>query len=253
MPAKPRHAHPPAPRLPHWAAPVGVAAYVALVLAVDTLAVSRVRTPIDWSMFQWFYGDAVMALSRATGRDLDALKVVWLARFDFFKFFFWFLLPFLCCLPRMDWGWWSPRRWKRVDLNLFGVLALCGVAAVLIIPWIPALRATYASLAGIPFEQKWIAFRGQTVWVVSWLVGWEFLHRYVLLRAALRLHPRFGWVIVPLSETLYHLQKPVLEALGMAVFSTILTLWAMRRQNILLPLLAHLFIEIALILFLLLV
>ena len=52
--------------------------------------------------------------------------------------------------------------------------------------------------------------------------------------------------MVPLCETIYHLQKPLLEAGGMAVFSLLLTWWTMKRRNMLLPFVAHLYIEILL-------
>ena len=72
------------------------------------------------------------------------------------------------------------------------------------------------------------------------------MHRYFLLRPVMHRFPRYGWLIVPLCETIYHLQKPLLEAGGMAVFSLLLTWWTMKRRNMLLPFIAHLYIEILL-------
>lgn len=234
-----------------WLTPVLVIVYVAVVLAVDTLAVSRVKTPIDWSMFQWFLPKSLGFLESTTGLRLDFLKQIWMSRLDVFKLLFWFVIPFVFCLHRMDWGALGVRRWKRVDYRILAVLAVLGMCAVLLIPHIPQLRSNYSSLAEASAEQKWIALRGNLVWVASWLIGWEFLHRYVLLRHAQRLWPVWGWLLVPFSEGVYHLQKPWIEALGMVVFSIILTQWAMRRRNVLLPFLAHLIIEVELILFLL--
>jgi membrane protease YdiL (CAAX protease family) len=231
--------------------PVLVFAYIAVVLTVDTLAVSRVKTPIDWSMFQWFLPKSLAFLERTLGLHLDFLKQIWMSRLDVFKLLFWFVIPFVFCLRHMDWGALGIRGWKRMDYIILAVLAVLGLGAVFLIPHVPQLRYIYASLAEASPEQKWIAFRGQLVWVASWLIGWEFLHRYVLLRQAQRLWPVWGWLLVPFSEGVYHLQKPALEALGMVVFSIILTQWAIRRKNVLLPFLAHLIIEVELILFLL--
>lgn len=227
--------------------------YVFVVLLVDTLAVSRIKTPIDWSMFQWHLPRVLGYIEAHGGPHLNFLKQIWMSRLDVFKLLFWFVIPIVCCLRHMDWGALGVRRWKRVDYAILAGLAILCLAAVLIIPWVPQLRQTYASLAAASAEQKWIAFRGQLVWTISWLIGWEFLHRYVLLRTAIRVLPRYGWLLVPFSEGVYHLQKPLLEAAGMVVFSIILTQWTMRRKNVLLPFLAHLIIEMELVVFLLLV
>jgi membrane protease YdiL (CAAX protease family) len=87
-------------------------------------------------------------------------------------------------------------------------------------------------------------------WNASWLIGWEFMHRYMLLGAAQKAAPHWGWLLVPLSETLYHLQKPPIEMLGMLALSVVLTLWCMKRGNWLLGFLVHLIIEVELLIFL---
>ncbi|MCL4694164.1 MAG: CPBP family intramembrane metalloprotease, partial [Candidatus Hydrogenedentes bacterium] len=97
---------------------------------------------------------------------------------------------------------------------------------------------------------KWEIIARGMLWTFSWLIGWEFLHRYFLLRPFAARWPRFGWLIVPFSEGVYHLQKAPIEAAGMVVFSLVLTAWALRRRNALLPFLAHLLVEIELVLFL---
>lgn len=212
--------------------------YVTAVLGVDTLAAMRADWPFPWARLQWFpFAD--------NGPSV-------LARFDAFKFFFWFLIPFSVCVPRMDWGAWGVLRWKRRDAVLLAVLALAGVGAMAIIPHVPALDAVYKSGASATPEQKMRAALMMLVWDFSWLIGWEFLHRYVLLRQVHAVWPRFGWLLVPLSEGLYHLQKSRIEALGMVALSLVLSQYTLRRRNILLPLLAHLMIEVQLLLFLLL-
>ncbi len=169
-----------------------------------------------------------------------------LRSFDLFKFFFWFVIPFVWSLRRMDWAWFSFRRWKRIDVALLAVLTLLGCCAVLVVPLVPQLRAIYPSMRGM----GWGIVVLQLVWTCSWLPGWEFIHRYFLLRPVSARWPRWGWLLVPVSETAYHLLKPWPEMLGMAALSVALTWWALRRRNVLLPFLVHLAIELALIGFL---
>ena len=119
-----------------------------------------------------------------------------------------------------------------------------------LIPLVPSLNALYSRSGDLPMDVRVDLCLNMMVWNFSWIIGWEFLHRYALLRAADGAWPRWGWLLVPLSEGIYHLQKPALEALGMVAFSIALTLYARRRKNFLLPLLAHLIIEIELIVFL---
>lgn len=212
---------------PKWPTTAAVLGYVAIVLGVDMLASHAIRLGIDWRVFCWYVHS-----------------------FDLFKFMAWFMIPFLFSLRGMDWGYFGVKRWRRVDVLILAGMAVLGLLAVLIIPLFPSLRAVYQSSASLPWAARWMVAGQSLVWTLSWLMGWEFLHRYVLLRQVSARWPRFGWLIVPLSEGLYHLQKPPLEALGMVVFSLILTPWALRRKNMLLPFLVHFFIEASLIIFL---
>ncbi len=229
-----------------------VVAYVALVLGVDTLAALRTTWPIDWTVFRW---GGYHVHAAAQGLGLPAMLTEWLRKppaqaFDWFKFLTWFAIPFLFCIWRMDWGSLGFKRWKCIDIALLAVLVVLGMAAVLLVPLIPSLRETYHGTGrGAPSARMAVVVAG-CVWVFSWLLGWEFLHRYVLLRRAVAQWPRYGWLLVPLSEGLYHLQKPGIEALGMVAVSLVLTYWAMKRQNVLLPFLFHLAVEIELIVFL---
>jgi len=201
--------------------------YAAAVLAADTLAVQHVRTPVNWGALRW--------------------RGPWGA--DFFKFFAWFVVPFVLSLPWLDAGWFGVRRWKRADWFLLGGLAVAGAAAVALIPLVPSLRATYGSASFLPAGQKWAVLRHDVVWTLSWLLGWEFMHRYFMLRPVSRAWPRYGWLIIPLYEGAYHLQKPLIEAGGMVLFSLVLTYWALKRRNVLLPFLAHFIVELELVAF----
>ncbi len=222
-----------------------IVAYVALVLTVDALASLGAAWPFDWGWFQWrldapfrALGLAVPAWTRRTPADGA----------DLFKLLFWFVIPFCLCLPRMEWSWFSPRQWRRLDWLLLAAMTALGGAAVLSIRCIPALRETYSGMSDLPWALRRGYGMSHLVWVAAWLPGWEFLHRYVLLRAIMLRLPKWGWLLVPLSEGLYHLQKPWIEALGMVLFSLALTWWSMKRRSLLLPFVAHLYIELLLIL-----
>ncbi|HPO14687.1 MAG TPA: hypothetical protein PLI09_14700 [Candidatus Hydrogenedentes bacterium] len=240
-------------RLPLWLLTGIVIAYVAAVLALDTLAVMGVNKPIHWSMFSWH---PASVYNFATDHGVPSALVSWmklilLRQFDVFKFVMWFLVPFLFSLWWMDWGALGFRRWKKVDLYLLLGLAALGMAAMILIPLVPSLSATYGGLAHLSSGKKWGTLILQIVWIISWLPGWEFMHRYVLLRKVSVQWPQFGWILVPVFEGVYHLQKPLLEALGMAAISIILTQWTLRRRNVMLPFIVHLIIEIELLVFLL--
>ena len=209
------------------AAAVAAAFYVACALIADTLAAQGVQTPLDWTVLRW-------------RGPLAA---------DLFKFAAWFCVPFALSLPWLDVGWFSLRRWRRADWFLLGGIVVAGAAAMALIPFVPSLRETYGSASGLSPEQKWSMLIHSLVWTVSWLVGWEFMHRYFLLRPVSNAWPRYGWLLVPVFETVYHLQKPLLEAGGMLLFSVVLTYWAIKRRNLMLPLIAHLIIELELIAF----
>ncbi|MBN2308934.1 MAG: hypothetical protein JXR94_08195 [Candidatus Hydrogenedentes bacterium] len=206
-----------------------MAAYVTVVLTVDTLAARDSRFVLDWDMFRW--------------------RLAW--GFDFFKFTLWLVIPFTLCLRRMDWGALGVRRWRRVDLYILCGMAVVACLAVLSIRLFPSLGATYQGLGRASWALKRQQAAHYLAWTASWLVGWEFMHRYFLLRPLQARWPRFGWLVVPLAEGVYHLQKPLLEAAGMVALSLFLTPWAMRRNNVALPFVAHLLFELGLLAYLL--
>lgn len=215
-----------------------VIVYVTAALGADTLVATGVNWPFHWQELAW-----------RPGTLHSSLDVAPWSRFDLFKFSFWFLVPFIACLPGMNWRYLVRGPWKRGDVAFVGALTILGMGAMFLIPLVPALKAIYPDMGDLSTVQKWDFFSSRMVWTLSWLIGWEFLHRYLLLGAAQKAWPKWGWVIVPLSETLYHLQKPGLEAVGMMAFSVVLTLWCMKRSNWLLGFLVHLIIEVELLIF----
>ncbi len=208
-------------RPPTLALTILLLAYVAVVHIADTLAAQGSTAIIDWRLFRWRLPSG----------------------FDLFKFTVWFVVPFAFTLQRIDLGWFGTRRWRRVDWIILAALMGAGALAVSLVAVVPSLGGIYPPFTSS--RQAWHA----VVWTLSWLTGWEYLHRYALLRRCQTQWPRYGWLAVPLAETLYHLQKPPLEMAGMLVFSLAVTYWAAKRRNALMPALAHLIIELELIAF----
>ena len=205
--------------------------YTAVVLGIDMLALYGCHWGLDWrNCFAW---------RLSTG-------------FDLYKFITWFVIPFAVSFRWMDWGYFGIKRWQRRDVYILVSLAGAGILAMLVIPFVPSLHATYPGWSRFPAITRWHLATGHLVWTFSWLIGWEFLHRYTLARTLAARWPHYGWLIVPLFEGLYHLQKALPEAAGMVVFSLFVTRWSLQRRNVLLPFLAHLFIELENLAFLLL-
>lgn len=230
--------------------------YAGVVLTYDYFAMlGDVRT-VNWAVFAWRPGQIFAALKPwADSAGVPALLVNWLdssllAQFDLFKLVMWGVVPLLMCLWWLDLEWFRFNRWKPLDRKFFWVCGALGVAAVISVRFIPQLSAAYPGMGGTPFSERAVALLAGLLWVVSWLPAWEFLHRYFLLRRLSADFPRFGWLLVPLAETLYHTQKPWPEMAGMLVFSIAATQWTLRRGNLMLPFLVHLVIEVALLILL---
>lgn len=236
MPAEPPNTLE-SPRPVPWTTQM-VIAYVVLVLGVDTLIALRFHWPFPW-----------VRLDLHLTTFFPSLRGTPWGAFDLFKFLFWLVIPLAVCLPGMNWRYLLRGPWKKLDLALVGALAGLGMATMLLIPLVPSLAETYLSHGELTTQQKWHLLLGGLAWNASWLIGWEFMHRYMLLSAARMAAPRWGWLLVPLSETLYHLQKPGLEVLGMLALSVVLTLWCVKRGNWLLGFVVHLIIEVELLIF----
>lgn len=261
----------PAPQRAWW--PYFVVGYVALVLLVDALATIPARIPNPYGTTTNVMGAIVAGINHVSPMPLSSLQwrpetvahflerlhfpawsVGWMrweifARFDVFKFVFWFLVPLALCGRRVDLKAFTTFRWRKPDWYLLIAAGVLGFLAVCIIPFVPGLRDYYGGAGGsvgIPLSTKLAGLCGMMIWTFSWIIGWEFMHRYFLLQAVGPKWPRFGWLLAPFFEWAYHLQKFWLEALGMAVFSILATQYVLRRRNVSLPFIAHLLIEIAL-------
>jgi hypothetical protein len=171
--------------------------------------------------------------------------------FHVFRFAAWLIVPVLLCLGNYDAHWFGFKRWRRGDWRILLAAAILAIAALAVIPVFPELREFYPSLKKAPARIRLEYALYFLIWLISWLPALEFLHRYYLLRAVRFRWPRYGWLLVPLAEFLMHLEKFILEAFGMALLSLLITSWAVRRQNMLLPFLIHLIIELELLAFML--
>ncbi len=209
-------------------------AYVAAVHVADCLALRGAALGIDWG---------VLALRMDGG-------------FDVFKFVAWLVVPLLLGLRGFDVRYFTFRRCKRFDWVLLGIATLGGAVLMLLLPWLPGAGTYYGGWGGHPPELRNALLSYHLWWTVSWLLGWEFVHRYFLVKSFLAAWPKRGATVVliavPLLETAYHAlqQKPPLECLGMLALSVLLCAWTLHRRNALLPFLAHLAIELELLVFL---
>ncbi len=234
-------------KIPYWS--VLTVGYVALVLAWDALVTIGDTRTVNWAVFQWRPADLQVLLESF---QIPHFLVGWMAgsvltHVDLFKVLFWLVLPVAICLWRMDWDYFTKRRVKPADWFFLGGMCALAVLAIISVKFVPVLANQYRGLGHAALSFRLQFFVVQLLWVVSWLPGWEFMHRYFLLRRVSVDFPRFGWLLVPLAEGTYHLLKPWPETLAMVAFSVIMTQYALRRKNILIPFLAHFAVEVLLI------
>ncbi|MEI6898181.1 MAG: CPBP family glutamic-type intramembrane protease [Psychromonas sp.] len=99
------------------------------------------------------------------------------------------------------------------------------------------------------------AFQRFLIFTTSTLIGWEVLHRGFLLGGGLycltkhfKLHPTAAAIImvmiVCVFEVLFHIKKPIYEAIGMLVASPLLSYLTIKTRSLWPALTFHLLIEI---------
>jgi hypothetical protein len=203
--------------------------YAIFALTLDSISTIHLKWGIDWGIFHWQLKNG----------------------FEVSTFILWFAIPFLFTFKSIDWKYFGISRLKKNDIYLVILLSIIGIIAVLSIKFYPSLRNFYPSkeFNNASAKVNWALYK--MIWNISWLTGWEFLHRYVLLTYFEKAFPKKGWFGVCLIEFVFHFQKAFLEAIGMLIFSTIITYWAYKRKNVVLPFFAHLLIESFLIIFIL--
>lgn len=197
--------------------------------------------------------DVAMAQGRLPVAARSLLRALHLVHesngFDWYKFVVWLVVP-------LAWTWRHPgyrtlslratrgEWWLQVTVVAASCLAMFVVAAT------SELSAHYLGGLTNNSAQRWLTARWQLIWTASWLPGYEFMLRRVLLQRASVLGPWWSVALVAAVEFVYHLQKPMLEAYAVLLFSAVLSTWATRRPESLHPILAHLWVELVLIGFL---
>lgn len=205
--------------------------YAAAALTVDSLATVHARTwGIQWSVFYWSFRSGFEA----------STCILWL------------VIPALLMARHFDIHVFTLRRWKKTDYRLLIIFMALGALGICLIRFIPELNAYYPSGGFATGRSRWLYFQHQVVWVLSWLIGWEFLHRVFLLRYVQVLAGRTGLALIPLVEFAFHLQKTLPEALGALLLGAVLTWWSYRRNNVLLPIITHFSIEMSLVVYMIL-
>jgi hypothetical protein len=202
--------------------------YAILALAIDSLSTQHAYWLIDWSRFYWRFGN---------GFEMST-AILWLG------------IPVLLMCRDIDIRVFTFSRWKKIDAWLLIALMLLGACGVYLIKFIPVLAQYYRPQSHLNAAMKWSFATGYLIWLSSWLIGWEFLHRVFLMQYLQAVLGKIGLCFIPAFEFLFHLQKSLPEALGMLLLSIVLTYWSYKRKNVLLPFLAHLSIELTLLAYL---
>jgi membrane protease YdiL (CAAX protease family) len=230
--------------------------YVIIILSIDCLATTHSSfLGIEWRIFSWhfpmLFESAIYPLSLFSS-------------FDFFKFIFWFIFPLIFTFFSLPKGNklsqlkpWINFRLQKKEALFLGFLFLLGLFTVLSIYWIPELRDYYPSQNHLRSSEKFVFFQKYLLWTFSWLLGWEFLFRYYLISQVINQKKNiqyFFLLFIPCIESLYHVfqNKSSIESLGVFAFSLIATTWCIQKRTLTLPFLAHLFIELSLVSYLLL-
>lgn len=211
-----------------------VIGYVVAVFAIDSLAIRQSTFVLNWAAFRWMHSSGV----------------------DLFKLIAWLIIPLVgtFLVSGIDRQYFTFERWKRVDWAILVVVAVCGMGAVALILVVPSLQRQYPGMGDSPFGERFDRVMVMLCWTFSWLAGWEFIHRYLLVRHLRLASPAWGsriyLVLTPLIEVGYHVAqaKPALECVGMGLLSIVFCSWVVVRKNAMLPFLGHLVIEIELIL-----
>ncbi len=202
-------------------------AYAIAALTVDSLSTMHSRWMVDWSRLYWSFRSG----------------------FEASTFILWLVIPCLLMGRDLDFRYFTFSRWKRSDYRLLVIFMALGALGICLIRFIPELNAYYPSDRFSSGRARWDYALHQTTWILSWLIGWEFLHRVFLLRYVQVLAGIAGLAAIPAIEFLFHLQKTLPEAFGALLLSVALTWWSYKRKNVLLPLITHFSIEISLIIY----
>jgi len=227
--------------------PIIIIIYSTSVLYIDLLITFNTHFLFSWGILNFTLSDVLY--------KFPLLKhyafITVFDNFDLYKFIFWLILPFVLFNKFIDFQWFSLKYWQKQDYLIFLFFCLLCLFSLVFVILSPTLRMFYPGTGTIPISQKIQFFLQQFFWIISWLPGWEFLNRHLLLRACRQLSKGSGWFFVTIVETLYHIFKPMLEIFGMFIFSIVACLWSQKRENNLMAFFCHFIIEIGLIFILL--
>jgi hypothetical protein len=213
---------------------------------------------INSGAWKWiFFALMLYGLDALVTWDLDflfrwgRLSLILPGGFDFSAFSIFFLLPLAANRFKFPFRYYLPPGMGRREV--LGVVAGVLLAAIVIFLSFhsDSVRKFYSGLSGARGKtgSGWGRFGFQLVWVLSWLPGYEFLHRHVLLKRFAPLAGGRGWLLVPALEFIFHLQKPLLEAAGAAAFGLIATWWTKKTDNGGVAFLMHFWIELVFLVF----
>ncbi len=158
---------------------------------------------------------------------------------------------FFLKLPLSQLGLGRPSFPKNAQIYFTAILILAPILFVAF-PLFEAYPKNYPQYqdALIPWSEKAERF---LIFTLSTLPAWEFLHRGFLLYGLRSILAKakvdettavsLTILIVTMSEALYHLVKPDIEAFGMLAFSPVLSWFALRTRSIWVPIALHLYIE----------
>lgn len=227
--------------------PIIIIIYSISVLYIDLLITFNTHFFFSWGILNFRLSEVLFKLP--TLKHYTFITVF--DNFDLYKFIFWLILPFILFNKFIDFKWFSIKNWQKHDYIVFLSFCLLCLFSLIFVILSPTLRMFYPGTGDIPTSQKIQFFLQQFFWIISWLPGWEFLNRHLLLRACRQLSRGSGWFFVPIVETLYHIFKPMLEIFGMFIFSIVACIWSQKRENNLMAFFCHSIIEIGLIFLLL--
>lgn len=237
--------------------PLLILLYAVAVLTIATAAQRQWAWPMDWTIFRWspltMYPvlHNLQQLLHLPNASTQWLLAPTLQSFDAFAFVTWLLIPLTAALFRIDKAAFGFRRWKRRDKFLLLGIALVVAIALVALQKFPTQHAFARQSLQRIAPSTGSTLPEHLLWIASWLLGWEFLLRYVLLNRLNHEWPRCGWRCLPLVEGLFYLQASAPEALARCLFAIILTRWTLKRRNLLIAIVAHLIIEVELAAFLL--
>jgi membrane protease YdiL (CAAX protease family) len=159
------------------------------------------------------------------------------------------VIPVSLSFKSFDITFFSFNKVKKVDYLILFLIVSVGICSMFVIPHLDVLKDYYVSDYKLSSNEKYQYLKYQIIWIFSWLIGWEFIHRYLVIKSFNKKKIYHALWILPILEGFYHINKPWPEMLAAFAFSWILTKWTLKRSSVLFPLLAHLIIELELILF----